>query len=360
MIDLAGWAERLGDLNLDLLFGVLTGLLLGFAGQRSTFCLRSAMVELSRGQARRRFAIWLLAFGAAILAVQAAALAGWFDSDAAQLMRQPGTLSGAAIGGLVFGVGMVMARGCSGRLLILASTGNLRSVTAGLIFALTVQATMFGTLAPARRLLAGLWTTGVEGNVDLLAATATGPLGGAILGVALIALAAFLARRHEVSVTTGTWALLTGVAAAVGWITTYALSQVAFEPITVESATFAAPSANLLMTLLSADAVRSFSLGLIPAVVVGAFLGALVGRELKWEGYGSAAQMLRSMSGGALMGFGGTLAGGCAIGAALSGTAIFTASAWLALLCFFLGAWAGDWIFDRRAAETHQQVRVQR
>ena len=47
------------------------------------------------------------------------------------MMAVPGSWSGAILGGLLFGVGMVLARGCSGRLLVLAATGNLRSVVAG-------------------------------------------------------------------------------------------------------------------------------------------------------------------------------------------------------------------------------------
>ena len=361
MLDLSALSESYGDLALHAFFGALTGVVLGFAGQRSTFCLRSAMVELARGHARRRFSIWLFAFAAAIASVQAAVLAGWFDAGAARIMTQPGTLSGAIVGGTLFGCGMVMTRGCSGRLLILASTGNLRSVTAGLVFAITVQFTMFGVLAPARRAIAGLWMTpGETGNIDLLAATGVGPLGGLVLGLVLTALAAWLAVRAGVEMRMRFWAIVTGLAIAIGWLTTYALSNVAFDPVTVESATFSEPSANLLMTLLTGDAVASFSLGLIPGVVAGAFTGALVGGELRLESYSTPAQMLRSMTGGALMGFGGTLAGGCAIGAALTGTSIFTASAWLALLFFFVGAWAGDWIFDRRAAQDHAPVHVQR
>jgi uncharacterized membrane protein YedE/YeeE len=59
----------------------------------------------------------------------------------------------------MFGAGMVLARGCSGRLLVLAATGNLRSVLSGLIFAVVAQMAPHGWLAPIRRWLAGLWVT---------------------------------------------------------------------------------------------------------------------------------------------------------------------------------------------------------
>ena len=69
----------------------------------------------------------------------------------------------------MFGAGMVLARGCSGRLLVLASTGNLRSLISGLIFAVVAQMALHGWLAPVRSYLAALWTTPAGQNVDLLA-----------------------------------------------------------------------------------------------------------------------------------------------------------------------------------------------
>jgi uncharacterized membrane protein YedE/YeeE len=95
-------------------------------------------------------AVWLLTFSTAVVWVQAAILAGLFDPSASRVMSITGSWSGAVIGGLMFGVGMVLARGCSGRLLVLASTGNLRSLVSGLIFAVVAQMALHGWLAPAR------------------------------------------------------------------------------------------------------------------------------------------------------------------------------------------------------------------
>mgnify|MGYP000355399438 CR=1 FL=1 len=66
------------------------------------------------------------------------------------------------VGGLLFGVGMVMTRGCASRLLILSANGNLRALLSGLVFAVTAQATLAGSLAPLRSEIAGWWT--VEGG----------------------------------------------------------------------------------------------------------------------------------------------------------------------------------------------------
>ena len=48
--------------------------------------------------------------------------------------------------------------------------------------------------------------------------------------------------------------------------------------------------------------------------------------------------MERYLVGGVLMGFGSMLAGGCAVGAGMSGGSIFALTAWLALLSMWVGA----------------------
>lgn len=353
-------SERLGDLPLALGIGLATGGLFGFAAQRSAFCLRSAAVELSRGRAGPRMAIWLMAVAAAIISAQGARMAGLLDVETVQLMQFAGSWSGAVIGGLIFGVGMVLARGCSGRLLVLAGTGNLRCLLAGLLLAIVAQFTIGGFLSPVRQWVNGLSMTPGGRNVEVLSALSMGPAAGLGIGVCVLILSLWLARRAGTRIVAGLFALATGVAVSIGWVLTYAQSQVSFEPLGVVSATFAAPSAAILLSLMTDDFIMGFSLGLIPGVFGGAFLGGLAGRELRLEGYHSVPQMLRSLSGGALMGFGGVLAGGCAIGAGLTGVSIFIGPLCLATLFFFLGAWIADRIVDRAAVEAHAQVQLQR
>ena len=48
------------------------------------------------------------------------------------------------------------------------------------------------------------------------------------------------------------------------------------------------------------------------------------------------------------MGFGAMLAGGCSIGAGVTGGSIFVGTAWLALFCMWLGAAVTDLLFDQR------------
>ncbi|MBT9494966.1 MAG: YeeE/YedE family protein, partial [Paucibacter sp.] len=142
--------ESLGQAKALALAGVVIGFVFGFFAQRSRFCLRSATIEFSRGVRGGKLTVWLFAFASAVLATQALIALGLADVSSARQLASRGSLSGAAIGGAMFGVGMILARGCSSRLLVLAAQGNLRSVLSGLVFAVTAQAAWTGALAPWR------------------------------------------------------------------------------------------------------------------------------------------------------------------------------------------------------------------
>ncbi|WP_276716564.1 YeeE/YedE family protein [Pseudooceanicola nitratireducens] len=340
--------DRLGDGPSAALFGLITGVVFGVAAQRSRFCLRAATVDFARGQLSDRLTIWFLTFSTAVVWVQGAQLLGLMRASDARMMAVPGSWSGAILGGLLFGVGMVLARGCSGRLLVLAATGNLRSVVSGLIFAVVAQMSLSGMLAPLRDRIAGVWVTSGGQNLNLLSALHLPQGAGLAIGLGFAALALGLARHNRIGASRLIFGAGVGFAVALGWVLTFALSSLAFEPVQIESATFTGPSANTLMFFLTRPAVLEFDIGLVPGVVLGSFLAALATREFRFQGFEGTAPLRRAMIGAALMGFGGMLAGGCAIGAGATGGSIFVGTAWLALFFMWIGAMATDLLLDQR------------
>ncbi|WP_449040668.1 YeeE/YedE family protein [Paracoccus sp. (in: a-proteobacteria)] len=339
--------DTVGEGRVAALMGLLCGVVFGVAAQRSAFCLRAAAVEFGRGAMGPRVAVWLLCFSTAMVWVQSAQLLGLFHGSEARMMAVPGSWSGAIIGGLMFGAGMVLARGCSGRMLVLAATGNLRSVMAGLIFAVVAQMSLHGWLAPLRQNLAALWVTPGGANVDLLENLRLPDWTGLALGLGFAATALVVARRNRISARKLVFASGVGFAVAMGWVLTAQIARVAFEPVSVTSMTFSGPSATTLMFFLEPAPALGFDVGLVPGVFLGAFLAAAWAREFRFQGFEGERQMRRSMLGAALMGFGAMLAGGCAIGAGVTGTSIFVGTAWLALLCMWIGAMLTDFLVDR-------------
>ncbi|MRX51204.1 YeeE/YedE family protein [Paracoccus sp. S-4012] len=346
-MDLAAIAETLGDLPAAALAGLIVGILFGAAAQRSAFCLRAATVEFARGNFGPRMAVWLLTFSSAVVWVQFARLSGWFEPQTARMIAVTGSISGAIIGGLIFGAGMILARGCPGRLLVLAATGNLRSILSGLVFAVTAQMALYGMLAELRNRLAMIWTTPDGRNVELIAGLGLPEWTGLALGCVCAVLALYLAWKNAVGPSILIFGAGVGVTVAIGYFLTYSLSQVAFDPVSVTSVTFTGPSANTLMAMLAPFQGWSFDIGLVPGVFIGAFAAAWIGGTLRFQTFESPGQTRRAILGAVMMGFGGMLAGGCSIGNGVSGSSIFALTAWVALFSMWLGGMATDYLVDQ-------------
>jgi uncharacterized protein len=339
---------RMGEMWTVTLAGTFIGVLFGFFAHRSRFCLRSAVIEFSRGTQEGKLTVWLFTFSTAVLLTQAFIQLGWLDVSGARQLAARGSLSGAVVGGALFGTGMILARGCSSRLLVLAAQGNLRALLSGLVFAVTAQSALSGLLSPLRAAISGWWT--VEGGTsrDILALTGAGHLGGLLFGAVWLAAALVWARRQRVRFWSWFGAIGVGVMVACAWLLTWAMSRQAFDLIVpVQSLSFTGPAADTLMLVLSPPGQPlKFDLGLVPGVALGSFLSALLWRELKLEGFQGGQAMRRYIVGAMLMGFGGMLAGGCAVGAGVSGAAVFTLTSWVTLSAMWGAAMLTDRLLD--------------
>lgn len=333
------WIDHWGDGAVLAAAGALTGVLFGAMAQHSKFCLRAATVEVAEARFGARLSIWLIAFTAAVFAVQAAIATGFLDVSQARPLAATGSMSGAIIGGLMFGCGMILARGCASRLLILSATGNLRALITGLVLTLVAQASLRGALSPAREWMGSLWLVqGGEGRNMLSQIGMGAPLAAVLAGAGLVA-ALVLSRKRLVPSSEALAGAGVGVAVGLGYLLTYAIAQTSFEPIAISSVTFTGPSTDTLMGLVNeAELPWGFGLGLVPGVFVGAGGMALLRGEAQIQRFGPDTPMERYLVGAVLMGFGSMLAGGCAVGAGMSGGSIFAVTAWVALFCMWIGA----------------------
>ena len=251
--------------------GAVTGILFGAMAQHSKFCLRAATVEVAEARFGPRLSIWLIAFTAAVLAVQGAIAAGFLDVSQARPLAATGSMSGAIIGGLMFGCGMILARGCASRLLVLSATGNLRALISCLVLTLAAQASLRGVLSPVREGLGGLWLVqGGAGRNMLALVGMSAPVAAMLAGVGLIAALVF-ARRRNVPINEALAGAFVGAAVGFGWVLTYLIAQSSFEVVAISSVTFTGPSTDTLMGLVNEAALPwGFGLGLVPGVFIGA------------------------------------------------------------------------------------------
>lgn len=336
-----GLLDRFGDGAVLAAAGGAAGLLFGAMAQHSRFCLRAATVEVAEGRFGARLSIWLIAFCAAVLAVQGSIATGFLDVSGSRQLAATGSMSGAIIGGLMFGCGMILARGCASRLLVLSATGNLRALITGLVLTLVAQASLRGALSPLRENLGGLWL--VEGGQErnILYHMGLTSFVVAVLAAFGLVMAFWLAKQGKVQATRALAAAGVGAAVGFGWLLTYAIASNSFEVVPISSVTFTGPSADTLMGLINtSDLPLGFGMGLVPGVFIGAGCMALLTREAAIERFGVDTPMERYLLGAVLMGFGSMLAGGCAVGAGMSGGSIFALTAWVALFSMWIGAMA--------------------
>lgn len=339
--------DTIGDQWVLALGGLVVGVLFGAFAQYSRFCLRAATLEIAHGVVGERMAIWLFAFSTALIVTQALILLDLFNTGAVRQLNNAGSISGAIIGGLMFGCGMTLTRACGSRMLVLSATGNLRALLSGLVFAVVAQTARDGLLSPAREAINGWWTIDSSAR-DLLALFRVGNAGGLVFAALWLVAGVVIAVRSRLRLAYSLAAIGVGLMVGLAWWFNYHMASVSFELAPVHAISFTSPSADMLMYVLSPPGGKvTFDLGLIPGVFVGAFISGALNGDLKLEGFHNGSSMRRYIAGGCFMGFGGVLAGGCAVGAGVSGASVFALTAWIVLWSMWIGAVVTDRLVDR-------------
>jgi uncharacterized membrane protein YedE/YeeE len=307
-------------------FGV--GMAFGAVGRWSGFCLRGAVEDVLTKPNAPRARGFLLAIVVGLVAVQALVFAGYLDLSKAVVLPTSLFWGGALLGGLMFGVGMVLTGGCGTRMLVLAGGGNLRSVVVFVVFGFVAYATIRGILAPTRATLMA------ASSVNLAKQTLPLAVGAVVLVAALVFI--FWRRvpaRHLVG------GALIGLLVPLGYLVTGVLGGDEFEPATVESINVTRGGGDSLIYLLTWTGSKiNFGIAFVGGILVGAALMALAQRDFKLVGFEQPADMLRYALGGALMGAGGVLALGCTVGNGLTGIASLAPTSFIALPAMVLAA----------------------
>lgn len=339
-MDLVPLIDSVGEPAAALAGGAVLGLVFGVAAQRSGFCTRSAVLDVIRGGDGKALSTWLAGFAVAIFGVQWLLWSGQLDVAETRFFSTAQSLSGALVGGILFGIGMILARGCVSRLLVLGASGNMRALYSILVVGLVGLATYAGLLSPLRDAVGSLLGTGAIGGNDLLASAGLARAAGLAIGIVLVILAVRIAIRSRVS----PWRALGGAAVGAtivgGWWFTWQLSMQVFEPIQAESLSFIRPLATSGEIAIGRDTIFGWDQGLLAGTVLGAFASAILFRDFRIATFSEPGtpSILRYTAGAALMGFGGILAVGCTIGAGLTGGSVLAISSILGLASMITGA----------------------
>ena len=341
--------------------GVALGLALGAAGQASRFCVRGAIADWYTLGSRARMASWVLVVTVAMAGTQWLAATQVFDASRALAWSPRLAWASSAVGGLMFGAGMLLAAGCPQRSLVKAGSGNLRAIVTLLVAAVSAQMALRGVFAEARASTVDNWALDVNGAQDLgsLGAHLSGAASPGVWRAALVALllaaAVLWLWRHGRSMSAAQWvgSAVLGLTVPAAWWLTGGLGFLAEHPETLEAAwlgtqsgrpeglSFTAPiahSLDLLTLWTDQNTTLSFGVALCLGAVLGSLVSALVRREFRWESFDNARELRNHLLGGVLMGVGGVTALGCSVGQGVTGLAMLSAGAVIAVAGIVLGA----------------------
>jgi hypothetical protein len=181
---------------------------------------------------------------------------------------------------------MILARGCSSRLLVLAAQGNLRSVMSGLVFAVTAQSALDRRALAAARSHLGVVDGGRRRRARPDRAHRHRPRRRAAVRRGVAGRRGRLGAAPEGAPWGWAGAIGVGLAIAAAWWFTYAVTQGGLRPAPDPGAELHRPvGRGADRVLFVGDKPPNFDLGLVPGVFIGSFLAAALFGELKLEGF---------------------------------------------------------------------------
>lgn len=348
--------------TLAVLWGaLLIGVILGVAGQASRFCVRGAIADWYLFGTQGRMLSWVLAVAVAALGTQWLIAQQVFDASRTLAWSERFVWASYLVGGALFGYGMVLAVGCPQRSLVRAGAGNLKAIVTLLVAALAAQMCLRGVFAEARvatldRISVPLGSPQDWGSVlaSWLPGSAAAWRGGVLALLLAVALVWLWRQRAQLSATQWIGSVLIGLLVPAAWWLTGSVGYVPEHPETLEEAwlgtqsrrpealSFVAPIAHALDLLtLWTDKSMGATFGVLVAlgVLLGSHLSARWRGEFKLESFGSVRELRDHLVGGVMMGVGGVTALGCSVGQGVTGLAMLSVGAFLAVAGIVLGAW---------------------
>ncbi len=271
------------------------------------------------------------------------------------------------VGGLLFGIGMVLASGCGNKTLVRVGSGNLKSLTVLLIGMIAAYLMLWSPLfekaflpwlQPATVNLAkhGMPTQHAGDVISGLlgqAPSKTNNLAVALMFAVGMLLFAFKSKDFRESFDNILSGAVVGLAVVAGWYLTggplgqswkdYAdMATDIPSRVQVQSYTFISPMGDSVRYLLDPSkwTLINFGVAALAGVILGSFLYAVFTQNFRIEWFASFGDFINHAIGGVLMGIGGVLSMGCTVGQAITGMSTLAIGSMLTFIAIVAGATA--------------------
>ena len=305
-----------------MISSLFIGILFGFVMQRSGFC-GSALISSAflYKDSRGIFGI-LLAIFVSMLGFGLLAHLEWVIPN-----PNPMRLLSAVVGGVVFGVGMVVAGGCVTGSLYKAGEGRLTSILALVGIGIGTNLTGYGLLSPDKKALV-VATRSVSLPASIDEATGLGfPLAAALIGaVGFVAVLVVVFKRRSAftlkRLLTGAWPVAVGgiLIGVIGWL--------AYLTSTLVGRNYALGGTYGVLTAFSYlvgghKTGSEWMMLSVGGIILGSALSAMMRKQWSLRS-ADASTLIIALFGGILVGTGAMLGRGCFIGNMISGIGLLS------------------------------------
>lgn len=327
-----------------LIGGLIVGILFGFLLQRTRMCFNSAIRDVRYFKDN-----WLWKQGLMAIAVETIGFQLMAAMGAIKLNPSAFIPAAQIVGGFAFGMGMVLAGGCASGVTYRIGEGNVLGIIAATFYALFAGAARNGKLKSVTALFGKPITVTMQ-NPGVYAAKdgKVAPTVANLLGIdpwivaiifALILLAYLFFTKTSQRKAPIHW--------TVGGILIGLVGMLAYWSQQTYSLGITGGWINLFTATLT-DAPYNWIGMEVFGIIIGAFISALIFKEFKIRFPKDPKAYVQAVIGGALMGWGAGVAGGCNIGHFLSGVPHLAISSLLATAFFILGNWFMYWVLYGR------------
>jgi len=353
--------------NQVLLWAFGIAVIMGAVVNKTSFCTMGAVSDWVNMGDMNRLRTWFLAIAVALFGVvlleanQAVAI----DPSLPPYRNANFAWLRFIIGGLIFGVGMVYARGCGNKTLIRIGGGSIKSIfvlivagffaflmtkTAfyetlfhGWVTATSIDLTQFGMNSQDLGSVIG----GIIGSQDInQLRTIIGLIAVTIIMVIIFKSADFRSSYEDIfagavigATIVAAW-YITGGSIGEQWKEAADFMDVVPVGVASQSYTFINPMGDTFYYLMtpSNTSLISFGVAALAGVITGSFIYSVLSRTFRIEWFISMEDFISHLIGGALIGIGGVLSMGCTIGQGITGVSTLAMGSILTLASIILGA----------------------
>lgn len=312
------------------ILALLLGTVFGMVAQKQQFCFSGSVKDYILTKSTKRASSVVMAMIVAIIST--AIMSSIFEIDLTETNYYRENINYFIIifGGILFGIGMMLADGCGNRQLIKFGQGDSNSlitiVFIGIFAYATTKGILYGVLEPIinNEFLISLssFIPNVPMNIYVVLA---------ILSVFLIYLIKKIKRLLSL------WdGVIIGILVSLAWYISGVIGAESMERVVpLSGITFVYPTAKSLELFMFYQVNElSFAISLVCGVLFGTFLMSFMNKKYSF-GCTAAQNINRTkynMIGGALMGVGGVLSIGCTVGQGLTGLSTLAFASALAIV----------------------------